>query len=106
MIRWLIPLLLTCGGLLHADTVFVTVGDTGCVGRQQAVKSQWEKIPGVVSVSVQPRQEKDPGAQRTFVIVSSGAPPTLKSLGNALGRRAKHYPILHYRNASDSARPG
>jgi hypothetical protein len=105
MIRWLFPLLLTCGGLLHADTVFVTVGDTGCVGRQQAVKCQWEKIPGVVSVSVQPRLEGDPGAQRVFVIVSSGSPPTTEVLRTALGRRVKHYPILDYRTASESARP-
>jgi hypothetical protein len=75
----------------------VTVGDTGCVGRQQAVKSHWEKIPGVVSVVIQPRREKGPGAQRTFVIVSDGSSPTREILAIALGRREKRYPILEYR---------
>lgn len=97
MIGRFASILISCCGLLHADTVLVTVGDTGCVGRQQAVKSQWEKIPGVISVAIQPRREKDRRAQRTFVIVSSGSSPTTEVLRAALGRRDKHYPILEYR---------
>jgi hypothetical protein len=79
-----------------ADTVRVTVGDTGCPGRQIGVTRSWEKIPGVVSVTVLPRDPKDPAAQRVFVILSKAAPPTEDSLREALGRRAKHYPILNY----------
>ena len=79
-----------------AGTVRVTVGDTGCPGRQIGVIHSWEKIPGVVSVTVLPRDPKDPAAQRVFVILSKAAPPTEDSLREALGRRAKHYPILNY----------
>jgi hypothetical protein len=97
MKRLLVSLILACGiGAATADTVHVTVGDTGCTGRQLTVRRSWEKIPGVVSVSVLPRQAKSPGAQRVFVIVSKAAPPTQDSLREALGRRAKHYPILEY----------
>ncbi len=77
-----------------ADTVRVTVGDTGCPGRQIGVTESWKKIPGVVSVTVLPRDPKGPAAQRVFVIVSNAAPPSEDSLRDALGRRAKHYPIL------------
>lgn len=79
-----------------ADTVRVTVGDTGCAGRQIAVTQCWEKIPGVVSVTVLPRKTGDQAAQRVFVIVSSSTVPTEDSLHEALGRRDKHYPILKY----------
>jgi hypothetical protein len=95
--RFLISTLFVCG--LHvavADTVRVTVGDTGCPGRQIGVIECWEKIPGVVSVTVLPRQPKDPAAQRVFVIVSKSKSPSEDSLREALGRRAKHYPILKY----------
>lgn len=95
----LISLLTLCG--IHAaiaDTVHVTVGDTGCPGRQTGVAESWEKIPGVVSVTVLSRQPKDPAAQRVFVIVSKAAAPTEDSLREALGRRAKHYPILEFRS--------
>lgn len=99
MICRIASFLIACGGLLHADTILVTVGDTGCVGRQQAVKSQWEKIPGVVFVSVQTRREKESAAKRMFVIVSSGSAPTTDVLRAALGRRDKRYPILEYRKS-------
>ena len=79
-----------------ADTVRVTVGDTGCPGRQIGVSRSWEKIPGVISVTVLARNPKEPAAQRIFVIVSKADPPTEDSLREALGRRAKHYPILKY----------
>ena len=79
-----------------ADTVRVTVGDTGCPGRQIGVSRSWEKIPGVISVTVLARNPKEPAAQRVFVIVSKADPPTEDSLREALGRRAKHYPILKY----------
>lgn len=79
-----------------ADTVRVTVGDTGCPGRQIGVTRSWEKIPGVVSVTVLARDPKDPAAQRVFVIVSKATPPAEDSLREALGRRARHYPILKY----------
>lgn len=93
----LISLVLLCGiDATVADTVRVTVGDTGCPGRQIGVIHSWEKIPGVVSVTVLARDPKDPAAQRVFVIVSKTAPPTENSLRQALGRRAKHYPILKY----------
>jgi hypothetical protein len=81
-----------------ADRVHVTVGDTGCRARQTTVIRSWEKIPGVVSVTVLPRQPKDPAAQRVFAIVSKAASPTEDSLREALGRRAKHYPLLEYRS--------
>ena len=79
-----------------ADTVRVTVGDTGCPGRQIGVSRSWEKIPGVISVTVLARNPKEPAAQRIFVIVSKADPPTEDSLREALSRRAKHYPILKY----------
>ncbi len=97
MKRILISLVLLCGiDATVADTVRVTVGDTGCPGRQIGVTRSWEKIPGVISVTVLPRDPKEPAAQRVFVIVSKAAPPTEDSLRVALGRRAKHYPILKY----------
>lgn len=97
MKRLLISLVLLCGiDATVADTVRVTVGDTGCPGRQIGVTRSWEKIPGVISVTVLARDPKDPAAQRVFVIVSKAAPPTEDSLRVALGRRAKHYPILKY----------
>ena len=102
---------MTCAVLLcglagaKADTVHVTVGDTGCIGRQNSVKGFWEKIPGVVSVTVIPRQPKDQAAQRVFVIVSKAASPTEDSLREALGRRAKQYLILRYQNSSPVAAP-
>lgn len=95
----LITLILLCRvGAAVADTIHVTVGDTGCPGRQTGVTGSWEKIPGVVSVTVMPRQPKDPAAQRIFVIVSKAASPTEESLREALGRRAKHYSILEYKS--------
>jgi hypothetical protein len=97
MKRLLIYMTLVCGlEVAIADTIHVTVGDTGCPGRQNGVTESWEKIPGVTSVTVLPRQPKDPAAQRVFVIVSKADPPSEESLREALGRRAKHYPILEY----------
>lgn len=97
----LLSLLFAFHGLLCADTIMVTVGNTGCPGRQQAVKKQWEKIPGVTSINIQPRQNKEPGAQRKFVIVSGGKPPSPDMLRSSLGRRAKHYPILDCRDVGE-----
>jgi hypothetical protein len=95
----LITLIFLCrGGAAVGDTIHVTVGDTGCPGRQTGVTGSWEKIPGVVSVTVMPRQPKDPSAQRVFVIVSQAASPTEESLREALNRRARHYPILEYKS--------
>lgn len=95
--RLLFSLVFLCGiDPAIADTVHVTVGDTGCPGRQIGVTRSWEKIPGVVSVTVLPRRPNEPAAQRVFVIVSKTASPTVDSLHEALGRRAKHYPILKY----------
>lgn len=88
---------LCCAGITNADTVAVVVGDTGCVGRENAVKALWAKIPGVTSVTVLPRQPKNPGGQRTFVVLSRGIPPTKEALRIALGRRDKNYPILDYK---------
>lgn len=100
---FLIPLTFLCGiSLAIADTVHVTVGDTGCPGRQIGVTTSWEKIPGVTLVSILPRHPKDPAAQRVFVIVTKGASPTKEHLREALGRRAKHYPIINYKSLKDS----
>lgn len=104
MVIRLLSLLLAFHGLLCADTILVTVGNTGCAGRQQAVKSQWERIPGVISVNIQPRQKKEPGAQRKFVIVTGGKSPTPDMLRTALGRRENQYPILDCRTVGDSFR--
>ena len=82
---------------LAAETVRVTVGDTGCPGRQLAVKHLWEKIHKVSSVTVLPKQRQDQAASRTFIIVSEGPNPDSASLQSALGRRAGRYPILAYR---------
>ena len=80
MNRFLISSLLVCGcHVTVADTIHVTVGDTGCPGRQIGVIDCREKIPGVVSVTVLPRQPKEPAAQRVFVMISKSAPPS-KSL--------------------------
>jgi hypothetical protein len=97
MVRLIILVTLFCGiDVAIADTVHVTVGDTGCAGRQIGVTESWQKIPGVVSVSVVPRNSKDPTAQRVFAIVSQAASPTQECLRKALGRRAKSYPIVAY----------
>lgn len=102
MKRFLIPLALFCGiDLAIADTIHVTVGDTGCVGRQIGVTESWKTIPGVISVTVLPRNSKDPAAQRVFVIVSKAASPTEESLRKALGRRAKSYPIVAYKSPKE-----
>lgn len=84
-------------GVANADAVAVVVGETGCVGRQQTVRKCWVKIPGVVSVTVLPRQSDKPGSKRTFVIESNGVSPTTDTLRTALGRREKHFPILSLR---------
>jgi hypothetical protein len=87
-----------CGfGAAIADTIHVTVGNTGCPGRQISVIKIWEKIPEVLSVTILPRQPKDPSAQRVFVIVSKAISPTEESLRKALGRRVEQYPILKYK---------
>ncbi len=83
--------------ILHAETVKITVGDTGCPARQQAVKLRWEKIPNVTTVIVLPKQRADPAASRTFVLISSGPSPDPYILKTALGRRAERYPILAYK---------
>lgn len=88
--------LFLCGlNPLRAATIKVVVGETGCTARQLPVKKSWLKLPGVISVTVLPRQPNDAGGQRAFVIVSGGASPTDEALRTALGRRVKHYPILH-----------
>ena len=87
---------LCSAGFTNADTVTVVVGDAGCVGRENTLKTLWAKIAGVTSVSVLPRQPKNPGGQRTFVVLSSGIPPTKEALRIALGRRDKNFPILDY----------
>lgn len=103
MKRFLISTLLVGGlNVAVADTIHVTVGDTGCPGRQIGVTKAWEKIPGVLSVTVLPRRSKEPAAQRVFVVVSKADSPSENSLREALGRRAKHYPILKYAGVSDS----
>ncbi len=79
---------------LKGETILVTVGDTGCSGRQITVRECFEKLAGVSSVTVLPRSPKDPPAQRTFVVVSAGIGPDQNALRSSLGRRAKHYPIL------------
>ena len=85
MIQAMTCAVLLCGLIgAKADTIHVTVGDTGCIGRQNSVKGFWEKIPGVVSVTVIPRQPKDQAVQRVFVIVSKAASPTEDSLREAL----------------------
>lgn len=99
----LIPFTVLCGiNLAIADTVHVTVGDMGCLGRQIGVTESWEKIPGVTLISILPRHPKDPAAQRVFVITTKGASPTKEHLCEALGRRAKHYPIINYKPLKDS----
>jgi len=83
---------------LSAEIVKVTVGDTGCPGRQLAVKHLWEEIRSVSSVTVLPRQGDHPPASRIFVIVSQGPCPDSAMLQTALGQRAKRYPILNYQH--------
>lgn len=102
MKRAIISIILLSGiPIASADTIHVTVGDTGCAGRQIGVTKCWEKIPGVVSVTVLPRKSGDQTAQRVFVIVSSSAAPTEDTLQQALGRRDKRYPILAYESSSN-----
>ena len=90
-------LLFFCIGRMQAETVRVIVGETGCAGRQIAVRECWEKISGVSSVTVLPRQPAEPPARRTFIIVATATAPSAEALRTALGRRAKNYPILDYR---------
>jgi hypothetical protein len=84
------PLIVTA----TAGTVHVTVGNTGCSGKQLAVQRLWEGIPGVRSVEVITRKSGDPANQRVFIIRTEGADPDQASLTRALGRRAERYPIL------------
>ena len=86
----------------QAETVYVTVGETGCVGRQVAVRQCWEKMSGVSSVTLSPRKPGELPARRTFVVVTTAATaPSVETLRAALGRRAKNYPILAYRKESE-----
>ena len=98
----IITIALLCS-FCQAETVYVTVGETGCVGRQIAVRRCWEKMSGVSSVTVVPRQPAEPPARRTFVIVAQAAAPSAEVLRTALGRRAKNYPILAYQKGSDQS---
>jgi len=104
MTRTLFCLILLCG-TGGAETVRVTVGDTGCPGRQTTVRESFEKIPGVSSVAVLPRQPGDPPARRTFVVASIGSPPAADALRTALGRRAKNFPILDYQKPAAQPAP-
>lgn len=92
-------------GALEADTLHVTVGDTGCQGRQITVRKCFEKIPGVRSVTVLPRLPEDPPARRTFVVVSADISPDQETLRLSLGRRADDYPILDCRKLSVQGNP-
>ncbi len=103
MTRAVLSFILLCG-ISGAETVRVTVGDTGCPGRQITVRESFEKIPGVSSVIVLPRQPADPPARRTFVVASTGTPPDADSLRTALGRRAKNFPILDYQKSATPPR--
>jgi hypothetical protein len=94
-------LLVFCVGRMQAETVRVIVGETGCAGRQIAVRECWEKISGVSSVTVLPRQPAEPPARRTFIIVATATAPSAEALRAALGRRAKNYPILDFRKEPD-----
>jgi len=95
MTRAIVSIILLCG-ISGAETIRVTVGDTGCPGRQITVRQSFEKIPGVKSVAGLPRQPGDPPARRTFVVTCTGIAPDAEALRTALGRRAKNYPILDY----------
>lgn len=90
-----------CVGRMQAETVRVIVGQTGCAGRQIAVRECWENISGVSSVTVLPRQPAEPPARRTFIIVATAPAPSAEVLRAALGRRAKNYPILDFRKEPD-----
>ncbi len=78
----------------RADTLRVTVGDAGCAGRQITIRKCWENLPGVSSVEVLRREPDAKGGQRVFLIISKSTPPTENQLREALGRRAKNFPIL------------
>jgi hypothetical protein len=77
-----------------ADTLRVVIGDAGCIGRQITIRNCWKNLPGVKSVEVLRREPGSKGGQRVFLITSESAPPTENQLREALGRRAKNFPIL------------
>jgi hypothetical protein len=79
-----------------ASAARVTVGNTGCPGRQNGVAECWRKLPDVVSVTVLSPLPTDTATQRVFVVVSKETSPSENTLREALGKRAKHYPILNY----------
>lgn len=89
-------------GISSADTVSVIVGDAGCVARQNTIKTLWTKLPGVTAITLLPRRARNPGGQRTFVIVSRGASPTADEFRAALGRREKNFPILEYQPVEEA----
>lgn len=99
MKRLLIFTILLAGyPMAAADIVKVTVGNTGCPGRQNGVAECWRKLPDVVSVTVLPPLPADTATQRVFVVVSKETSPSENTLREALGNRAKHYPILNYQS--------
>ena len=86
-----------------AGELRVTVGDTGCRGRQLAVEKCWRAIDGVESVTILRRRAGDPPAQRVFVISCRGGIPDKETLTKALGRRSDRYPILKIESRGDNS---
>jgi len=78
---------------IRAGELRVEVDGVGCHTRQLAVQKLWSKLPGVTSVTIQPRGPSDPANRRVFVI-SAPKPPDQPALETALGNRNRFYKVL------------
>lgn len=79
---------------LGADTLRVVIGNAGCTGRQITIRNCWKTLPGVSSVEVLRREPGSKGGQRVVLIISKADSPSENQLREALGRRARNFPIL------------
>jgi len=92
--RFALLFCLFASGVIHADTLRVTVDGMGCRTRQLAVQRLWAALPEVESVTIIPRKPEDPANQRVFLLETNDPGLDQNKLIAALGRRAKHYQIL------------
>ncbi len=93
MIRLICSAILLASLPARAAEIRAEVDGVGCHTRQLAVKKLWSMLPGVTSVTIQPRSTSDPAKRRIFVITASPAPDQ-PALETALGTRTRFYKVL------------
>jgi len=93
MIRSIFTILAITCQIGAACELRVEVGGVGCHTRQLAVQKIWSSLPGVFSVTIQPKGPDDPANRRVFIVKSETDldPSTLET---ALGARTRFYRIL------------